>query len=113
MDGGGLGRMGVWLDSKRAGGGRHTGFIITAASEIMAIVALAKDRKDLRKRLDSIVVGVTRGGTSRNGVMENCPSASPKRSTPSPTIRNVSALLPAGRSTSPKPRCPPEPASSS
>src|SRR5260370_28345948 len=28
----------------------------------MAIVALAKDRKDLRKRLDSIVVGVTRDG---------------------------------------------------
>ena len=44
------------------GAGRKSGFIITAASEIMAIVALAKDRKDLRKRLDSIVVGVTRDG---------------------------------------------------
>ncbi len=57
-----LRRIAVSLDSKKDGGGRHTGFIITAASEIMAIVALAKDRKDLRKRLDSIVVGVTRGG---------------------------------------------------
>lgn len=50
------------LDSKREGAGRQGGFIITAASEIMAIVALAKDRKDLRKRLDAIVVGVARGG---------------------------------------------------
>jgi len=50
------------LDSKRPGAGRQGGFIITAASEIMAIVALAKDRQDLRKRLDAIVVGVTRDG---------------------------------------------------
>src|SRR5260370_126462 len=47
---------------KQDGGGYHTGFVITAASEIMAIVALAKDRKDLRKRLDSIVIGVARDG---------------------------------------------------
>src|SRR5258708_1243677 len=52
----------VSLDSKKEGAGRQTGFIITAASEIMAIVALAKDRKDLRKRLDSIIIGVTRDG---------------------------------------------------
>ncbi|HEX4544430.1 MAG TPA: formate--tetrahydrofolate ligase [Candidatus Acidoferrum sp.] len=50
------------LDSKKEGAGRKSGFIITAASEIMAIVALAKDRRDLRNRLDSIVIGVTRGG---------------------------------------------------
>ena len=52
----------VSLDSKKEGAGRKTGFIITAASEIMAIVALAKDRQDLRKRLDSILIGVTREG---------------------------------------------------
>lgn len=52
----------VSLDSKKEGAKRQTGFIITAASEIMAIVALARDRKDLRRRLDSIVVGVTRDG---------------------------------------------------
>jgi formate--tetrahydrofolate ligase len=50
------------LDTKREGGGRQSGFIITAASEIMAIVALARDRKDLRRRLEAIVVGVTRDG---------------------------------------------------
>src|SRR5579864_1830824 len=57
-----LRRIAVSLDSKKEGGGRKTGFVITAASEIMAIVALAKDRKDLRQRLDSIVIGVTRDG---------------------------------------------------
>ena len=57
-----LRRIAVSLDSKKEGGGRQTGFIITAASEIMAIVALAKDRKDLRRRLESIVIGVTRDG---------------------------------------------------
>lgn len=57
-----LRRIAVSLDSKRDGAGRRTGFVITAASEIMAIVALANDRKDLRKRLDSIFVGVTRDG---------------------------------------------------
>jgi len=52
----------VSLDSKKEGAGRQTGFIITAASEIMAVVALAKDLKDLRRRLDAIVIGVTRDG---------------------------------------------------
>jgi formate--tetrahydrofolate ligase len=57
-----LRRIAVSLDGKKDGAGRKTGFVITAASEIMAIVALAKDRKDLRQRLESIVVGVTRDG---------------------------------------------------
>ena len=56
-----LRRIAVSLDSKKDGR-RQTGFVITAASEIMAIIALAKDRKDLRERLDSIVIGVTRDG---------------------------------------------------
>lgn len=51
----------VSADSKKEGA-RRTGFVITAASEIMAIVALAKDRADLRRRLDNILVGVTRTG---------------------------------------------------
>src|SRR5258707_14387600 len=46
----------VSLDSKKEGAGRQTGFIITAASEIMAVVALAKDLKDLRRRLDAIFI---------------------------------------------------------
>src|SRR5580658_10302223 len=57
-----LRRIAVSLESKKDGGGRKTGFVITAASEIMAIVALAKDLKDLRRRLDAIVVGATRDG---------------------------------------------------
>src|ERR1700721_3498032 len=56
------GRVAVSLDSKKDGGGRKTGFVITAASEIMAIVALAKDLKDLRQRLDAIVIGAARDG---------------------------------------------------
>ena len=39
---------------------RETGFDITAASEVMAILCLANDPDDLRKRLDRIVVGFTR-----------------------------------------------------
>jgi len=57
-----LRHINVSLDSKKEGAGRQTGFIIVAASEIMAIVALAKDRRDLRRRLDSILIGVTRDG---------------------------------------------------
>jgi formate--tetrahydrofolate ligase len=41
---------------------RHTGFDITAASEIMAILCLAESLPDLRKRLDRIVVGFTPEG---------------------------------------------------
>jgi formate--tetrahydrofolate ligase len=57
-----LRRIAVSLDGKKEGAVRKTGFVITAASEIMAIIALAKDRKDLRHRLESIVIGVTRDG---------------------------------------------------
>ncbi len=39
-----------------------TGFDITAASEIMAVMALARDRLDLRARLNRIVVAWTRSG---------------------------------------------------
>lgn len=39
---------------------RETGFNITSASEIMAILALARDRADLRQRLGRIVVGFDR-----------------------------------------------------
>ncbi|MFZ0271409.1 MAG: formate--tetrahydrofolate ligase [Acidobacteriaceae bacterium] len=50
------------VDGKHDGANRRTGFVITAASEIMAILALAKDRADLRRRLAAIVIGATRGG---------------------------------------------------
>lgn len=39
---------------------RESNFIITAASEIMAILALAESRSDLKKRLSNIIVDFTR-----------------------------------------------------
>ncbi len=44
------------------GANRATGFVITAASEIMAILGLSTSRADLRRRLESIVIGVSRAG---------------------------------------------------
>ena len=41
---------------------RRTGFDITSASEIMAILGLSKDVHDLRKRLGAMVVGYTADG---------------------------------------------------
>jgi formate--tetrahydrofolate ligase len=41
---------------------RKTGFDITSASEIMAVLGLAKDIHDLRKRLGAMVVGYTKDG---------------------------------------------------
>ena len=52
----------VSAGGKRDGSNRHSEFLITAASEIMAIVALARNLDDLRRRLDSIVIGTTRDG---------------------------------------------------
>ncbi|HEX4037092.1 MAG TPA: formate--tetrahydrofolate ligase [Acidobacteriaceae bacterium] len=57
-----LRRIAVDIDGKRQGAARHTGFVITAASEIMAILALARDRADLRRRLNAIVIGASRSG---------------------------------------------------
>ena len=52
----------VSVGGKRDGANRASGFLITAASEIMAILALAKDREDLRERLSSIIIGTDRSG---------------------------------------------------
>jgi formate--tetrahydrofolate ligase len=47
---------------KENGYPRETGFDIAVASEVMAILALAKDLKDMRKRLGEIVIGTNRAG---------------------------------------------------
>jgi formate--tetrahydrofolate ligase len=47
---------------QRDGSNRSSGFLITAASEIMAILALASSREDLRARLARIVIGSNRKG---------------------------------------------------
>jgi formate--tetrahydrofolate ligase len=53
----------IGLGGKEDGVTRQTGFDITAASEVMAILALATSLKDLRSRLERIVVGYTAKGT--------------------------------------------------
>lgn len=57
-----LRRITVEIGEKKGGPVRNTGFVITAASEVMAIMALASGIADLRRRLDAIVIGVTRSG---------------------------------------------------
>ena len=52
----------VGLGGKTNGVPRETGWVITAASEIMAILALANSRQDLRRRLNEIVIGLDLSG---------------------------------------------------
>ncbi len=52
----------VGLGGRANGYPRQTGYDITAASEVMAIVAGARDLHDLRARLGRITVGATREG---------------------------------------------------
>jgi formate--tetrahydrofolate ligase len=52
----------VGLGGRANGYVRETGFDITAASEVMAILAVARDLFDLRKRLGAITVGYTWDG---------------------------------------------------
>ena len=49
----------IGLGGKSDGVPREDGFLITAASEVMAILCIARDYSDLKKRLDQIVVGTT------------------------------------------------------
>jgi len=53
----------VGLGGRGDGVPRQTGFDITAASEVMATLALARSLEDLRDRLGRIVTGYTREGT--------------------------------------------------
>jgi len=52
----------VGLGGKANGLPRETGFDITAASEVMAILAMSRDLNDLRARLGRITVGATYDG---------------------------------------------------
>lgn len=49
----------VGLGGTTSGVPRETGFDITAASEVMAILCLSKDREDLKHRLGNIFIGYT------------------------------------------------------
>jgi formate--tetrahydrofolate ligase len=50
------------LGTRQDGTPRETGFDITAASEVMAVLALATSLRDLRQRMGRIVVGYTADG---------------------------------------------------
>src|SRR5205809_1512015 len=52
----------IGLGGRANGYTRQTGFDITAASEVMAIVAVARDLQDLRRRLGAITVAATYDG---------------------------------------------------
>ncbi len=54
---------------------RETGFAITSASEVMAVLGLASDRRDLRARLGRIVVGTTDEGEPVTAQMLGCAGA--------------------------------------
>ncbi len=50
------------LGGRLNGAPRQTGFVITAASEMMAILGLSESLPDLRRRIGDIVIGSVRGG---------------------------------------------------
>ncbi len=62
MDDRALRKIVVGLGGRINGAPRETGFDITAASEVMAIVAVSRDHADLRRRLGAITVGTTVDG---------------------------------------------------
>src|SRR5262249_31286797 len=55
-----LRRIVIGLGGRGSGVPRETGFDITAASEVMAILCLAQSRDDLKERLGSIFIGFSR-----------------------------------------------------
>jgi formate--tetrahydrofolate ligase len=65
----------IGLGGKTHGIPRENEFVITAASEIMAIFALASDIKDLRQRLGRIVVASTYDGEPVTAEMLRCAGA--------------------------------------
>jgi len=53
----------IWPAGKYCGIFRDTGFDITPSSEVMAILALAEDMRDLRRRLGRMIIGLNKVGT--------------------------------------------------
>ena len=52
----------VGLGTRTDGRPRQSGFDITVASEVMAILALTSDLKDIRQRLGRIIIGTSKAG---------------------------------------------------
>ena len=65
----------IGLGGRTMGVPREDGFDITAASEVMAILALTSGPQDLIERLSRIVVGFTRGGTPVTAADVRAPEA--------------------------------------
>ena len=65
----------IGLGGRTMGVPREDGFDITAASEVMAILALTSGPRDLIERLSRIVVGFTRGGTPVTAADVRAPEA--------------------------------------
>jgi methylenetetrahydrofolate dehydrogenase (NADP+) / methenyltetrahydrofolate cyclohydrolase / formyltetrahydrofolate synthetase len=57
----------VGLGPEEKGRSRRTGFDITVASEVMAILALTTDLRDMRERLGQMVIGMDRQGNAITG----------------------------------------------
>ena len=60
-----------WMDGPR----RKTGYDISVASEIMAILALSNDAKDMRKRLGRIIVAMNKDGDPVTAEQIGCAGA--------------------------------------
>ena len=65
----------IGLGGRTMGVPREDGFDITAASEVMAILALTSGPRDLIERLSRIVVGFTRGGAPVTAADVRAPEA--------------------------------------
>jgi len=65
----------IGLGGRENGYPRETGFDIAVASEVMAILALAKDLRDMRKRLGAIVIGSNRAGEAVTAENLRCAGA--------------------------------------
>jgi len=63
------------LGAKLDGLPRETGFDISVASEVMAILAMATDLKDLRARLGRIVIGMNKSGQPVTAEQLKCAGA--------------------------------------
>ena len=66
-----VGKSDNWMD----GPNRETGFDIAVASEIMAILALASDTKDMRARLGRIIIGLNTDGDPVTAEQIGCAGA--------------------------------------
>src|SRR2546430_16437302 len=92
----------IGLGGRADGVPRQTGFDITAASEVMATLALAGSLADLRARLGRIVIGYTGDGTpvtaeqpaGAGSMAVLLPDAI--KPNPRPTLGNTPAPVPAG-----------------